>query len=86
VKVLAKRSRTEQKLAVLDACMVPLKVTTLMYRTNMNCVVLKEFAEELVGKGLLTKTVIGKRAFFRTSASGYAVLSQWRQIEASLGA
>jgi len=73
-------------LAVLDACMVPLKVTTLMYRTNMNCVVLKEFAEELVGKGLLTKTVIGKRVFFRTSASGYDVLGQWRHFCCALGA
>ena len=86
MKVLTKRNRLEQKFAILDVCMVPLKVTTLMYRTNMNCVVLKEFAEELVEKGLLTVKVDRKRSFFKTSAAGYEVLKQWRQLEAVVGA
>ena len=83
---MTKRSRLEQKFAVLDACMVPLNVTALMYRTNMNCVVLKEFAEELVEKGLLIKKAVGNRSVFKTSAAGYELLKQWRQLAAVMGA
>ena len=70
------------KFAVLDACMVPLNVTDLMYQTNLNCLVLKGFVEELVRKGLLTEKVDRHRSFFKTSAAGYEVLKQWRQLAA----
>jgi len=53
-----------------------------MYQTNMNCLVLKGFVEELVEKGLLTVKVDRKRSFFKTSAAGYDVLKQWRQLVA----
>ena len=85
MKVL-KRSRFEQKFAVLDACMLPLNLTHLMYQTNMNCLVLKEFAEELVEKGLLTRKVNRQRSVFKTSAAGYELLKQWRQLAAVVGA
>ena len=52
----------------------------------MNCLVLKELVEELVEKGLLTEKAIGKRSFFKTSAAGYDVLKQWRQLAAVVGA
>ena len=74
------------KFAVLDACIVPLNVTALMYRTNMNCLVLKEFAEELVEKGLLVKKAVGNRFVYRTSGAGYELLKQWRQLAAVVGA
>ena len=83
---MTKRCRFEQKFAVLDACMVPLNVTDLMYQTNLNCLVLKGFVEELVRKGLLTEKVDRQRSFFKTSAAGYELLKQWRQLEAVVGA
>ena len=83
---MTKRCRFEQKFAVLDACMVPLKVTHLMYQTNLNCLVVKEFVEELLARGLLTVKVDRKRSFFKTSAAGYELLKQWRQLEAVVGA
>ena len=86
MKVLTKRNRLEQKFAVLDACMVSLKVTHLMYQTNLNCLVLKGFAEELVEKGLLIKKAVGNRSVFKTSAAGYELLKQWRQLAAVGGA
>ena len=70
------------KFAVLDACMLQLNLTHLMYQTNLNCLVLKELVAELVEKGLLTEKAIGKRSFFKTSAAGYDVLKQWRQLTA----
>ena len=83
---MTKRNRLEQKFAVLDACMLQLNLTHLMYQTNMNCLVLKGFVEELLGKGLLTEKVDRQRSFFKTSAAGYDVLKQWRQLAAVVGA
>ena len=83
---MTKRNKFEMKFAVLDACMVPLNVTALMYRTNMNCVVLKELVEELLARGLLTVKIDRQRSFFKTSAAGYELLKQWRQLEAVVGA
>jgi len=85
VKVFMKRNRTELKLAVLDACMNRgLKVTHIIYRTNMNPTVLNALIVELIEKELLTKTTVGKRVFFRTTARGFALLGSWRQIETAL--
>ena len=86
MKVLTKRNRLEQKFAVLDACMLQLNLTHLMYQTNLNCLVLKGFVEELVRKGLLTEKAVGKGSVFKTSAAGYEVLKQWRQLAAVVGA
>jgi len=57
-----------------------------MYQTNMNCLVLKGFVEELLGKGLLTEKVDRQRSFFKTSSAGYELLKQWRQLAAVVGA
>jgi len=45
-----------------------------------------ELFAELIGGGLLIRKIVGKRAFFKTTASGYAVLGQWRQVDCALGA
>ena len=86
MKVLAKRSRRELLLAILDACMERRIITHVMYQTGINYTLLEELLAGLLGKGLLTKTVIRKREFFKTTASGYAVLSQCRQLNCALGA
>ena len=79
---MTNRSRLEQKFAVLDACMLQLNLTHLMYQTNMNCLVLKGFVEELLGKGLLTEKVDRQRSFFKTSAAGYELLKEWQRLAA----
>ena len=83
---MTKRNRLEQKFAVLDACMLQLNSTHLMYQTQVNFTVLNGLVAELVEKGLLTEKAIGKRSFFKTSAAGYDVLKQWRQLTAVVGA
>ena len=82
---MTKRNKLEQKFAVLDACMLQLRLTRLMYQTNMNCQVLKEFTKELVEKGLLTEKAVGNNSVFKTSAAGYELLKQWRQLAAVMG-
>ena len=79
---MTKRNKLEMKFAVLDACMAPLKVTPLMYQTNMNQTVLKLIVAELVEKGLLTEKVVGNHSFFKTSAAGYELLKEWQRLAA----
>ena len=86
VKVLTKRNRLEQKFAVLVACMLHLNCTHLMYQTQGNNAVLNSLVDELLEKGLLVEKVVRKRSFFKTSAKGYELLKEWRQLEAVVGA
>ena len=83
---MTKRNRLEQKFAVLDACMLQLNSTHLMYQTQVNFTVLNGLVAELLAKGLLTEKVNRQRSFFKTSAAGYDVLKQWRQLTAVVGA
>ena len=85
MKVLTRRNRREQLLAILDACMEHRITTHVMYRTGINYTLLEELLAELTEKGLLMKTV-GKKVSYRTTASGFAVLGSWRQVECALGA
>ena len=86
MNVLNKRNRREQKFAVLEACMLQMPATHLMYNTNVNNAVLNTLVAELVEKGLLVEKVVRKRSFFKTSAKGYELLKEWRQLEATVGA
>jgi predicted transcriptional regulator len=83
---LTRRSRVEQKFAVLDACMVPLNCTHLMYQTQVNYTMLNLFVAELLEKGLLTEKMVGKRPVYRTSTAGFELLKQWRQLGVVVGA
>ena len=74
------------KFAVLEACMLHLNCTHLMYQTQVNFTVLKGLVEELLGKGLLTEKVDRQRSFFKTSAAGYDVLKEWQRLAAVVGA
>ena len=86
MKVLTKRNRLEQKFAVLDACMLQLNLTHLMYQTQVNFTVLKGLVEELLARGLLTEKAVGNRFVYKTSGAGYELLKQWRQLAAVVGA
>ena len=82
---MAKRNKTEQLLSILDACQnQPMKLTHIMYRTNLNCSLLKEYITDMINKDLLTVKTVGERAFFRTTKKGFVLLKNWRQIRTSL--
>ena len=82
---MTKRNRLEQKFAVLDACMLQLNLTHLMYQTQVNNAVLNALVAELLEKGLLTEKVVGNRSVYRMSTAGYELLKHWRQLEAVVG-
>ena len=51
---MAKRSTFEQSLAILEVVRTPKILTHIMYKTNINCSVLKPLIEDLIQKGLIT--------------------------------
>ena len=66
--------------------MCQMNTTHLMYRVNINFAVLSEIAADLTEKGLLVEKVVRKRSFFKTSAKGYELLKEWRQLKVTVGA
>jgi len=50
-----RRSSFECTLAILEVVRTPKILTHIMYKTNVNCSVLKSLLEDLIKKGLITK-------------------------------
>ena len=60
----------------------PLKLTHIMYKANVNCKVLKEYLDFLVGQGLVEERIVGKRRVVYTiTQRGVTVLKYFRELE-----
>ena len=57
---MGKRSTFEQSLAILDVVRTPKILTHIMYKTNVNCSVLKPLLEDLMKKGLITTVELSR--------------------------
>jgi predicted transcriptional regulator len=79
---LIRRSSFECSLAILETVRTPKILTHIMYKTNVNCTVLKPLLEDLIKKGLIT-TVEKHRGVSRMhyviSQNGIDVLSAVRR-------
>ena len=62
------------------------KNTELTFKSSSTGDVSRKIILELLAKGLLTEKVDRHRSFFKTSAAGYEVFKQWRQLAAVVGA
>ena len=51
---MIRRSSFECSLAILETVRTPKILTHIMYKTNVNCTVLKPLLEDLIKKGLIT--------------------------------
>jgi predicted transcriptional regulator len=59
----------------------PLKVTHIMYKTNVNCNILKEYLGFLIKQGLIEERVVGKsRVVYANTARGTTVLKFFREL------
>jgi predicted transcriptional regulator len=60
----------------------PLKVTHIMYKANVNCTILKEYLEFLLGQGLVEERIVGKRrVVYAATQRGVTVLKYFRELE-----
>jgi predicted transcriptional regulator len=86
---LGKRSTFEQSLAILDVVRTPKILTHIMYKTNVNCNVLKLILEDLMKKGLVTTIDMRRgisRKHYLISQKGLDVLSTVRKASELLQA
>ena len=84
-----KRSTFEQSLAILEVVRTPKILTHIMYKTNVNCSVLKQLLEDLVQKGLITTVDMRKgisRKHYVISQKGLEVLRTMRRASELLQA
>jgi predicted transcriptional regulator len=79
-----RRSKLEMYVDILKvlAQRGPLKLTHIMYKANVNCSILKEYLDFLVGHGLVEERIVGKRrVVYATTQRGVTVLKYFRELE-----
>jgi predicted transcriptional regulator len=79
---LVKRSTFEQSLAILEVVRTPKILTHIMYKTNVNCSILKPLLEDLMQKGLITTVEMHRgvsRKYYVISQKGLNVLCSVRK-------
>ena len=60
----------------------PLKLTHVMYKANLNCLVLKEYLEFLIKQGLIEERIIKKqRTVYAVTQRGIAVLKYFNELK-----
>ena len=63
----------------------PLKLTAIMYETNVNGKILKEYLDFLLAQGLVDKQTIRKqRAIFAVTQRGITVLNYFKKLSLDL--
>jgi len=82
-----RRSKMEIYLDILKtlAQKGPLKLTHIMYKSNVNCSVLKEYLDFLIQQELVEEKTAGKkRIVYAVSEKGLKVLKYFRELKIML--
>jgi len=90
LKMISRRSKLEISVDVLrvSARHGPLKLAHIMYKSNVNCTVLKQFLDFLSQQNLIEKTVVrkkkGQRTDYVTTERGRKALKHFREMTQAL--
>ena len=79
-----RRSKLEIYLDILDVLSFkgPLKLTHIMYKSNVNCNVLKEQLDFLIKNNLIEERILAKeRVVYAISQRGLNVLKAFREVK-----
>src|SRR5665647_205721 len=82
-----KRSKLEIYVDILEvlAQKGPLKVTHIIYKSNVNCKILKEYLDFLNKQGLIEERVVGSgKVVYANTAQGIEVLKFFREMDKML--
>ena len=88
-KTCMRRSKLEIEIDILKmlAQKGPLKVTHLMYKTNVNCDVLSKNLVSLIKQGLIQKRLVGKGSnVYSITGLGLTLLKSWKELKQLLPA
>lgn len=60
----------------------PLKLTHIMYKSNVNCSVLKEYMDFLIEQNIVQERTIKKeRIVYQLTEKGFSILKTFREIQ-----
>lgn len=79
-----RRSKLEMYVDILTvlAHHGPLKLTHVMYETNVNCSILKEYIDFLIKQGLVEERTVGKRRLaYAVTQRGITVLKYFKELK-----
>ena len=78
-----RRSKLEVYIDILSvlAFKGQLRLTHLMYKSNVNCQVLKEQLEFLIRNGLVEERTLKKKTFYAITSTGLQILKAFREIK-----
>ena len=79
-----RRSKMEMEVDILKilAQKGPLKLTHIMYKTNVNCNVLNTKLEFLIGQGLIEVRKVGRGSHvYLITGSGLTLLKSWKEVK-----
>jgi len=82
-----RRSKLETYIDILKvlAHWGPLKLTHIMYKSNVNCNILTEYLDFLINQGLVEKRTIEKEhKVFKITQRGITVLKNFRELTQAL--
>ncbi|MGB8780530.1 MAG: winged helix-turn-helix domain-containing protein [Candidatus Bathyarchaeia archaeon] len=82
-----RRSKLEMYLDILKvlSCSGQLKLTHIVYETNVNCCVLKGYLDFLMKQNLVEKRNVGRqRAAYSITQRGITVLEYFRELKQAL--
>ena len=82
-----RRSKLEMYIDVLTVLSQrgPLKLTHIMYKSNLNCSVLKGYLDFLIKQGLIEERIIGKsRIVYAITQQGKTVLKAFAELKQAL--
>jgi len=82
-----RRSKLEMHLDILRTLALkgPLKLTHVMYKSNVNCSVLKEQLTFLMQQGLVNEQTLKKeRIVYKITEKGFTVLKYFRELQTLL--
>lgn len=82
-----RRSKLEMYVDILNVLSQrgPLKLTHIMYKSNVNCSVLKEYLDFLLKQGLIEERMVGKsKVVYANTVHGIVVLKSFRELQKAL--
>lgn len=77
-----RRSTLEMQMDILTVIKhyAPVKLTHLMYKSNVNCSVLKEMINTLIRFGFVEEVFVGKKPRYKLTLEGEEVLKTYKAI------
>ena len=76
---MSRRGKIEIVTDILELCRTPVKKTTIVYRCNLNFLIVKKYLERCFNNGWLVENRIGRRNLYTTTELGKDAIDTFNQ-------